>query len=144
MGMRWRMPAAWLLAGALGGCGHAAFQPAVPANLAIALTPAAGEAGTASVTLNNAGLAWQLHVTGRGLRATGQYTIFLINLPSGLRQGVGQAPFVLNVQPDGRVNDLLAARMRAATSLGVVVDYAPSPSGAPQQAFSGTFPAPIR
>ncbi|HEY9722287.1 MAG TPA: hypothetical protein V6D47_09745 [Oscillatoriaceae cyanobacterium] len=148
MGTLRRSAAALLVAGLLGGCGHAAFQAALPASPGINLTAASGESGTAHATLVNQGNAWKLIVVGQGLRTSGAYGVFLINLPSGVHQGVGSPPFSLGVTASGTVDFIGTARMHPANSLELVVNYYPSGNPADtagaQQAFSGTFSAPLR
>ena len=84
------------------GC---AGQQQLPTELEIPLTPSKGYSGGAqgkAVINTVSGTEIKFHI--EGLDPNGLYTVFLVNPKSQMFQGVGPAPYVLTVDPDGNVD----------------------------------------
>lgn len=79
--------------------------PKLPEKFEIALTPAKGYEGEAKgEAVINTKTGTDISINISGLKPDGLYTAFFVNVKSKMFQGVGEDPFVLNVDANGAVN----------------------------------------
>ncbi|OGP57366.1 MAG: hypothetical protein A2V65_08785 [Deltaproteobacteria bacterium RBG_13_49_15] len=86
----------------LGNCGGG---PALPEKLEVPLKLVKGIEGDAkgnAVIDTKTGADISISITG--LKPDGLYTVFFVNVKSQMFEGVGQEPYVLQVDPNGAVN----------------------------------------
>jgi len=86
----------------LGGCGGG---PAVPEKLEVSLVPAKGIEGDAKGTaVIDTKTGTDISVSLTGLKPDEMYTLFFVNVKSQMFEGIGDEPYVLQVNADGSVN----------------------------------------